>query len=496
MYHSIYFEPEKTGRPNGIGDNTNTYDDWHIVTGSRPLVNPPKVQTNHITIPGSNSELDLTETLTGSPIYSSREGSWSFYVLNGYWEWQVVYSRLMAYFHGKRMKVILEDDQNYYYEGRLSVNSWASDPSYSKIAINYHVGPFKMERYIDDWLWDPFNFSDDNSDIVREYSDLQVEGTRLLIIPGREMQVVPKFTVKAGATLEQKAAAEGTSTSGSTQETTPASTPTLTYDAAAREDYLKSLAASLIRWGTASDSYFVSVNTANAWDTIKKQLMGTVALSHNGPNRKHVCGSETRNWCECTAEEAEHVYELYSSYKNNNDPWYTEFSKTYSSIWKDITCWWGTPYSRGNGTSTYWWDRHALIGSLTNDTSSSSGSVTQNASTMTYTSGMNLTYFGTSGTTQMQIERIIANDPSYYANVTYNGVLVRAKELKAGDAANSSALDWLAKRYNNGEFSGTTVLLQANSSTTVPSIVIGEGEHYLLFSGYGTVSVDYRGGLL
>lgn len=172
-----------------IGDK-NTWDDWHLVPTSRPLVTPPSVNTSYVTVPGASGSLDLTDALTGYPTYSNRSGSWEFLVMNGYGEWYARYSDIMAYLHGKKFKAILDDDPNYYYEGRFSVASWTSPKDWSRITINYNVGPYKIEVYgIDEnWLWDPFNFE---TDIVHAYKDLSVSGSLDVTVYNDIMRVRP-----------------------------------------------------------------------------------------------------------------------------------------------------------------------------------------------------------------------------------------------------------------------------------------------------------------
>ena len=137
MYHSITFGEK------------NTWTDWHLVPSSRPVINPPKPKTQYVDIPGADGSIDLTESLAGRPVFSDREGSLDFIVLNdfnvdGYsYNWIDVYTSIMQYLHGKHMRMVLDDDPKYYYEGRFAVNSWKSDRSNSTITIDYVVGPYK-----------------------------------------------------------------------------------------------------------------------------------------------------------------------------------------------------------------------------------------------------------------------------------------------------------------------------------------------------------------
>ncbi len=202
MYHSITF-----------GDK-NTWDDWHLIPSSRPVFNPPKLKTKYIEVPGSNVVIDLTDVMGGCPTYQYREGSIEFYVVNKYGEWHERYSEIMNYLHGKHLKAILEDDPTYIYEGRFTVNKWASDKIASKITVDYYVEPYKKDTIstVEDFVWDTFSFE---VGIIREYGDIVVSGSRSIRIVGSPMPVIPsikstgevslaidgkKYTITAGTT--------------------------------------------------------------------------------------------------------------------------------------------------------------------------------------------------------------------------------------------------------------------------------------------------------
>lgn len=189
MYHSITY-----------GDK-NTWDDWHLVPTSRPLFNPPAVKTNYVEIPGSNGILDLTESLTGYPLYNNRYGSHEFIVSNGYLDWATTYSEIMNYLHGKKLKAILEDDSGYYYEGRFSVNSWRSNKSFSTIVIEYNVYPYKkrITSTLDEWLWDPFNFE---KDVIQYFKNVQVNGEKTIEILGSLERSSPVITSSSDIKVE------------------------------------------------------------------------------------------------------------------------------------------------------------------------------------------------------------------------------------------------------------------------------------------------------
>ena len=184
MYHSITF-----------GDK-NTWEDWHLIPSSRPVFNPPTQKTTYVSIPGSDVVIDLSEIHTGYPAYEYRTGSFEFIVDNGHEDWSILYSEIMNYLHGKRMKAILEDDPGYYYEGRFSVKGWKSEHHNSKITIDYYVAPYKYEvqSSTEDWEWDTLDF---RSGIIREYGNIRVtvdEPVTLKIEPN-SMRTIPTIIV-------------------------------------------------------------------------------------------------------------------------------------------------------------------------------------------------------------------------------------------------------------------------------------------------------------
>lgn len=192
MYHSITF-----------GDK-NTWNDWRLVPSSRPVFNPPAQKTKTLEIPGGDGVIDLSQALTGYPVYQNRSGSIEFIVMNDFKPWHMAYSDIMDYLHGQTMRAVLEDDPEYFYEGRFTINNWKSQKDWSRITIDYNVGPYKWSLLssIDDWLWDPFNFQ---NGIIRPmlFKDIAVTTAKLTrrleaVLFGRA-PVCPRFIVSTTA---------------------------------------------------------------------------------------------------------------------------------------------------------------------------------------------------------------------------------------------------------------------------------------------------------
>lgn len=189
MYHSITF-----------GDK-NTWDDWHLIPKTRPVINPPEPKTNLIDIPGGNGMLDLSPMPGGRPVYSNRTGTIDFYVNDDRKSWHEIYSEIMAYLQGQKMRMVLEDDPDHYYEGRYRVSAWKSEANWSVITIEYNVGPFKKEiaASLGEWLWDTFNFE---TGVIRIYKDIRVSGATTVRIVGLAMPTSVIITASSPMTVQ------------------------------------------------------------------------------------------------------------------------------------------------------------------------------------------------------------------------------------------------------------------------------------------------------
>ena len=172
----------------------HSYRDWGLLLKSRPVISPPSPKTVYVDIPGSDGIIDLTESLTGDVKFDNRTIKCEFVVLDARNRWSDIYSEIMDYLHGQRMKVRLDEDPTYYYEGRLQVNEWKSDKVTSTITIEGDVEPYKMEMFssLEDWEWDSFNFE---TGIIRDYKEIRVDESLTFTIEGRRKSVVPSFTV-------------------------------------------------------------------------------------------------------------------------------------------------------------------------------------------------------------------------------------------------------------------------------------------------------------
>lgn len=171
---------------------------YSLLPTAPPTIAPPAVNTFYVTVPGADGSLDLTEVLTGYPTYGDRKGTFSFMIYSKRDDWYSIYNNVVRDLNGKRMDVILDEDSEYYYNGRLTVGA----PQLSRNKATFSVtGEFSANRYTldeysgNDWLWDPFDFE---HGIAREYYQIKVRNQKQITLIGSSLVVCPKFTLESG----------------------------------------------------------------------------------------------------------------------------------------------------------------------------------------------------------------------------------------------------------------------------------------------------------
>lgn len=172
-----------------FGDK-NTYKDYKLLIQSL-LISTPNPKEELIDIPGADGELDFSETLTGDIKYQKRTITISLAKRKNE-SCLAEYSKIQNDLHSKTMKIILSNDPNFYYFGKVKVKDYDRYSLLHAIDIECDVEPYKYDLTSsdEDWLWDPFDFE---TGIINETRDLVVDGELEVSILGRRQKVVPKF---------------------------------------------------------------------------------------------------------------------------------------------------------------------------------------------------------------------------------------------------------------------------------------------------------------
>jgi len=178
----------------------HTYTDWGLLQVGKAYVSPPEVQELFVDVPGLDGSLDLTQALDGLVHYKSRQFVSTYKCIASREEWPKIYTEIMNWLHGQKVKVTLDDDRESYYEGRFTVESPTFNKHFWTFQISGTVDAYKYKHNssLGDWDWDPFVF---DADIARDYSKIEVSGTNTVIVIGYAMPTTPTFVCSDTMTL-------------------------------------------------------------------------------------------------------------------------------------------------------------------------------------------------------------------------------------------------------------------------------------------------------
>lgn len=129
---------------NGIlFDNIHSYEDLDLYLSAK-TIGSPAVKKKQIDIPGANGVSDFTEWF-GAVYYGNRTLSFDFTTAVPRRNFPVVFSRVLNTLHGKKMRIVLWDDPNFYYVGRLDVDKFKADKVLGKIVVTADCEPYKYK---------------------------------------------------------------------------------------------------------------------------------------------------------------------------------------------------------------------------------------------------------------------------------------------------------------------------------------------------------------
>ncbi len=163
IYKGIYF------------DDIHSYYDLNLILAPFVPV-PAEPKTNYIDITGGDGSLDLTEGL-GEVRYKDRTFEFAFTIHpSEKMSFDEKVSQVSNALNGKKCKITLDRDPEYYWDGRLTVNKYAQNKKLGQISVKATVRPYKLKQ----------------NETVASF-ELSTEETEITLKNGRK-SVVPEIT--------------------------------------------------------------------------------------------------------------------------------------------------------------------------------------------------------------------------------------------------------------------------------------------------------------
>ena len=124
-----------------IFGSLHSYDDLRLILESKEM-GAPDVKVNKIDIPGADSALDLTDFF-GEPKYEDVKHKFQFTSIEPQETFPSQFSQIKNAIHGKKVRIILDDDPSFFYMGRCFVSSFTNAKGIGTVSVECECEPFK-----------------------------------------------------------------------------------------------------------------------------------------------------------------------------------------------------------------------------------------------------------------------------------------------------------------------------------------------------------------
>lgn len=158
----------------------HSFDDLHLILTEKEM-GAPAVKTQKIDIEGADGALDLTDFF-GEPKYEDVTHKFQFASIVPYSEFLTQYSTIKNAIHGKKMRVILDDDPLFYWMGRCHVSGFANDRNIGQVQIECDCEPYKLKL---------------DKTVVTQ----AVSGTKVISLTNGRKRAVPEVAIQTSGTM-------------------------------------------------------------------------------------------------------------------------------------------------------------------------------------------------------------------------------------------------------------------------------------------------------
>ena len=126
-------------------DDIHSFHDLNLVLSGCDIP-PASPKTNYVDIPGADGSVDLTEA-HGEVRFNDRDCKFTFTMKpDDVMTWEEKKTEIGNILNGKKVKITLDKDEDFYYTGRCTVNSFLSNKKIRQIVVTARVSPYKLKQ--------------------------------------------------------------------------------------------------------------------------------------------------------------------------------------------------------------------------------------------------------------------------------------------------------------------------------------------------------------
>lgn len=189
LFNGITITVEETG------ESYHSYRDWALYVANNDPIGDPKQYTNYIEVPGRDGKIDISEAVSGRPIFLSREINIWLAGIRNITRWDSIISGFRNRVDGKICQIIFDTDPGYFWRGRVAIKDFKPKYEFGKFCLSLpEADPYKynVETSAEPWKWDPFNFE---TGVISETGAVVITGSGTVTIPHGYMLTTPNILV-------------------------------------------------------------------------------------------------------------------------------------------------------------------------------------------------------------------------------------------------------------------------------------------------------------
>lgn len=158
----------------------HSYRDLKLLLEKKTMGSPP-VKENYMDIPGADGKLDNTEFF-GEPKFDNATHKFEFVTIEERDTFPLQYAVIKNALHGKKVRIICDDDPSFFYVGRLHVSSFTNAKGMGAVSVECDCEPWKYK-------------------LEETTVTAQVDGEETIVLTNSRRRAVPLITIEAETSL-------------------------------------------------------------------------------------------------------------------------------------------------------------------------------------------------------------------------------------------------------------------------------------------------------
>lgn len=158
----------------------HSYRDFKLLMTGKEI-GAPEVKQYTLDIEGADGQLDYTDYF-GEPKYQNVQHQFTFESIQPRNDFLTQFSTVKNAIHGKKGRIILDDDPSFFYVGRCFVSKFTNEKCIGHITVECDCEPYKYK-------------------MDKTVAEIYVDGTFTAVLPNSRKRAVPEVTIETEGTM-------------------------------------------------------------------------------------------------------------------------------------------------------------------------------------------------------------------------------------------------------------------------------------------------------